>query len=60
MDFDDLYSTVLGILTSDSSDDELQASLPDILGYENLELVIELISRRRGIQESVCCTLILI
>lgn len=49
MSADDLYSTVLGILTSDSSDDELQQFLPEIIGYENLDLVIELIPKRSAI-----------
>lgn len=53
MDIEDLYSTVLGVITSDSSDEELQSSLPDILGFEHLEMVIELISHRSSIQESV-------
>lgn len=53
MNGDEIYSTVLSILTSDSPDEELQSSLPDILGYDNLELVIELISRRNEIQQSV-------
>lgn len=46
---DDLFSTVLGILTSDSQDDELQISLPEILGYENLDFVIDLIAKRSDI-----------
>lgn len=53
MDIEDLYSTVLGVLTSDSSDEELQSSLPDILGFEHLDMVIEMISYRNSIQESV-------
>lgn len=54
MSIDDLYSTVLGTLTSDSSDNELQSILPEILGYEHLETVIELISQRKSIQQNVC------
>lgn len=46
---DDLFSTVLGIVTSDSRDDELQISLPEILGYENLDFVIDIIAKRSDI-----------
>lgn len=46
----EMYSTILGILTSDASDDDLQMSLPDIIGYEHLDFLIELISKRQSIK----------
>lgn len=49
MSAEDLYSAILGVLTSNSPDDELQISLPEIIGYEHLDFVIELISKRSSI-----------
>jgi hypothetical protein len=43
----DTYELLSGMLRSDSSDEELQSSLSDILGYERLDLVIELIQKRQ-------------
>lgn len=42
-----------GILTSERSDDEIQAELVDILGYDELDLVIHIVQQRRGIVENV-------
>lgn len=53
MTTDELYSTVIGIVTSESSDDDLQSTLPEIIGYEHLDLVIEIISKRQSLINSV-------
>ncbi|EWC44224.1 putative helicase mug81 [Drechslerella stenobrocha 248] len=45
----DLYNNVLQLLQSTTSDMELQSSLPDILGFEELDLIGELISHRAQI-----------
>ncbi|KAF3901879.1 hypothetical protein ABW21_db0200647 [Orbilia brochopaga] len=45
----DLYNNVLQLLQSRQSDMELQSSLPDILGFEELDLIEELISHRQQI-----------
>ena len=45
----DLQDQISALLASDSSDDELQMSLADILGYDDLDFVIELISHRKEI-----------
>ncbi|KAF3939588.1 hypothetical protein ABW19_dt0201724 [Dactylella cylindrospora] len=45
----DLYDNVLQMLQSSTSDLELQASLPDILGFEELDLIGELIKYRQDI-----------
>ncbi|KAK6341694.1 hypothetical protein TWF696_008762 [Orbilia brochopaga] len=45
----DLYTNVLQLLQSKTSDMELQSSLPDILGFEELDLIEELISHRQQI-----------
>lgn len=55
MSSSDLYSTILGIITSASSDDELQSSLPEVIGYENLDFIIELISKRASIIAAQVC-----
>ncbi|KAI9848594.1 MAG: hypothetical protein M1837_007263 [Sclerophora amabilis] len=49
MSADDLQGQMVAILGSDSDDDELQATLADILGYDDLDLIIELISHRKEI-----------
>lgn len=46
---EELQQTLLGILESDSSDDELQATFAEMLGYEHLDFVIGLIQRRQEI-----------
>ncbi|KAF8475719.1 Sec63 Brl domain-containing protein [Kalaharituber pfeilii] len=49
---EDLSSNLLSILSSNSNNDELQSSLTDILGYEDLELVGDLILHRHSIVNS--------
>jgi antiviral helicase SLH1 len=49
MDASDLEQQITALLVSDSSNDELQMSLADIIGYEDLDFVIELISHRTEI-----------
>lgn len=48
----DLESNLLAILSSDMNNDELQSSLTDILGYEDFDLVGDLISHRDSIVKS--------
>lgn len=43
----DTYELLAGILRSNNSDGELQSSLTDVLGFDRLDLVIELIQRRQ-------------
>ncbi|KAK6532254.1 hypothetical protein TWF281_006446 [Arthrobotrys megalospora] len=52
MDSSDLYSNVLQLLQSNASDMELQSSLPDILGFEELDLIGELIEHRKQIVQA--------
>lgn len=49
----DLRESIMEILKSDSSDDELQATLADLLGYDHLDVVIELIQRRTELASEV-------
>lgn len=42
----DLEQQIVALLASDSSNDELQMSLAEVIGYEDLDFVIELISHR--------------
>ncbi|KAF2663905.1 Sec63-domain-containing protein [Microthyrium microscopicum] len=49
LDGDSLCEHVLAIIGSDSNDEELQMLLPDILGYEALDLVTDIIRHRRTI-----------
>jgi antiviral helicase SLH1 len=46
---EDLEQQILAVLISDSAEDELQSTLTDIIGYDDLDLVIELISHRKEI-----------
>lgn len=46
---DELFQQILAILASDSSDDELQMLLADTLGFDELDLVAEIIRHRRDI-----------
>lgn len=46
---EDLEQQILALLVSDSAADELQSTLTDIIGYDDLDLVIELISHRKEI-----------
>ncbi|CAN6668065.1 RQC trigger complex helicase Slh1p [Trichomonascus vanleenenianus] len=49
MSAEDLKESLLQALKSPSSDDELQATLADMLGYDHLDFLSELIQRRRQI-----------
>lgn len=49
MNASDLEQQIIALLASDSSDDELQMSLADIVGFDDLDFVIELISHRKAI-----------
>ncbi|KAA8908967.1 hypothetical protein TRICI_004684 [Trichomonascus ciferrii] len=49
---EELQSTILGTLNSDASDEELQGNFAEILGYDHLDLVIELIQRRSELVEA--------
>ena len=44
---EELYQQLSVMLSSDMEDDELQMSLAEIIGYDDLDLVIELISHRK-------------
>ena len=46
LDTAELYQQLSAILSSELQDDELQMSLAEIIGYDDLDLVIELISHR--------------
>ncbi|KAL9120054.1 MAG: hypothetical protein Q9187_003393 [Circinaria calcarea] len=52
LDAHELQEQIVALLASDSRDDELQMSLADIIGYDDLDLVIELITHRKSILES--------
>ena len=49
IDSADLEQQITALLASDTSDDELQMSLAEIIGYDDLEFVIELIAHRQEI-----------
>lgn len=49
MDSSEFEHQIVALLASDSSDDELQMSLADIIGFDDLEFVIELISHRKEV-----------
>jgi antiviral helicase SLH1 len=46
---EDLEGQIISLLVSDSAEEELQSTLTDIIGYDDLDLVIELISHRKEI-----------
>lgn len=46
---EDLEQQIIALLVSDSAEEELQSTLSDIIGYDDLDLVIELISHRKEI-----------
>lgn len=46
---EDLEQQIMALLVSDSAEEELQSTLTDIFGYDDLDLVIELISHRKEI-----------
>jgi antiviral helicase SLH1 len=43
---EDLQGQILALLASDSGEEELQSTLTDIIGFDDLDFVIELISHR--------------
>ncbi|OCK86369.1 Sec63-domain-containing protein [Lepidopterella palustris CBS 459.81] len=47
-----LQEQIMAVLASDSKDEELQMILADILGYEELDLVADLIGHRREVAKS--------
>ncbi|KAM0707057.1 hypothetical protein Q7P35_006388 [Cladosporium inversicolor] len=49
LDADTLEEQITAVLASDSSDDELQMTLADILGFDELELVSDVIKYRKQI-----------
>ncbi|OQO10442.1 hypothetical protein B0A48_03739 [Cryoendolithus antarcticus] len=49
MDAETLLGQITAVLASDSSDDELQMTLADILGFDELELVADIIKHRKQI-----------
>ncbi|KAK3203298.1 hypothetical protein GRF29_112g830575 [Pseudopithomyces chartarum] len=53
LDASALEEQLSAVLASDSNDDELQMMLADIVGYEHLDLVADLISHRREITQSL-------
>lgn len=48
----DLQEQIMAILASDSGEEELQSTLTDIIGFDDLDLVIELISHRKEVLAS--------
>lgn len=46
---EDLQEQIMALLASDSVEEELQSTLTDIIGYDDLDFVIELISHRKEI-----------
>ena len=53
LDAEDLQDRILAAISASSSEDELQISLADIIGFDDLDFVIEIIKRRRDIVNSV-------
>lgn len=49
LDATELVQQITAVLATDSNDDELQISLAEIVGFEDLDLVIELIAHRAEI-----------
>jgi antiviral helicase SLH1 len=48
---EDLQEQIMALLASDSVEEELQSTLTDIIGFDDLDFVIELISHRKKIIE---------
>lgn len=46
---DELSEQILALLASDSNEEELQSTLTDIIGFDDFDFLIELISHRREI-----------
>lgn len=53
----DLEQQIMALLVSDSDEDELQSTLTDIVGFDDLDLVIELISHRKEITSAAPLTI---
>ena len=49
LDGEELQQQISSLLSSDIPDDELQVNLADILGYDDLDFVIDLISHRKSL-----------
>jgi len=49
LDPEEMHQQLSAMLASDMKDDELQMSLADVIGYADLDLVIELIAHRKEI-----------
>lgn len=49
MDAGELAQQIVTVLAADSADDELQMSLAEIVGFDDLDLVIELIANRKEV-----------
>lgn len=49
LDVHDFEQQITALLASDSPDEELQMSLADIIGYDDLDVVIDLISHRKSL-----------
>jgi antiviral helicase SLH1 len=53
---EDLQGQIIALLASDSGEEELQSTLTDIIGFDDLDFVIELISHRKGLSSSPTLT----
>ncbi|KAH0845004.1 hypothetical protein AYO21_04074 [Fonsecaea monophora] len=56
IDSTDIEHQITALLASDSSDEELQMSLADIIGFDDLDFVIELISHREEVLNAQSAT----
>ena len=54
---EDLEQQIMALLVSDSAEDELQSTLTDIIGFDDLDLVIELISHRKELSSATTFTI---
>ncbi|EEA19860.1 putative steryl acetyl hydrolase mug81 [Talaromyces marneffei ATCC 18224] len=52
LDSEALLQQIVALLASDSGDDELQMSLAEIIGFDDLDLVIDIITHRQDILSS--------
>ncbi|KAG7149797.1 putative helicase mug81 like protein [Verticillium longisporum] len=50
---DAFQNQVLGVLTLDSGEDEVQSQLTDLIGFDDLEFIIELLAHRSSIVTAV-------
>jgi antiviral helicase SLH1 len=53
MEVDEISQQIIAALATDSGDDELQMSLAEIVGFDDLDFVIELIAHRKEILGSL-------